>query len=147
MGMRVRQAAQQRQRQPHRQIRHIVGQNVRRVGDTNAAAAGELEVHLVVADAVDADHLQLRQRGHQRRRHPEVPAGHHAVHLRGVVRQPGVIDRGQFGADHGVAGIEPGLGLRVDGGNLQQGGHRTFLCCFWLYTTLVMPPSTYRSGR
>ncbi len=82
------QPAQQHDGQADGQVRHVVRQHVRRVGDADAAAARQVEVDLVVADAVDRHDLEVRQPGQQRGRDAVMAARHHGLDLGGVLVQP-----------------------------------------------------------
>jgi hypothetical protein len=66
MRIRLQQPPQQGDREPEREVGDVIRQHVGRIGDANAPATGEVEIDLVEADAIDADHLEVGQRRHQR---------------------------------------------------------------------------------
>ena len=72
----ARQFAHRAQEQPQRGVSNLLGQHVRRVGDSNAVRASPGGVDMAVADPEGGDDFEFWQPGKEVRRHPLVDAAH-----------------------------------------------------------------------
>ena len=127
-----RKPAEQCDHQSHRGVGDVVGQHARGGGDADAAPPGEVEVDLVVADAVDRDDAEVRQPLDERARRADMPAGRDRANG-GAVGDLRVARREQAG--HREVARQLGLKLGREGAELEQPG-------LVHHTTASRPPST-----
>ena len=115
----LRQLAHRGDQQAQRQVRDLVRQHVRRIGDDEATPSGFGRIDMIVADAEAGDDLELRQRIEQRGVHPVMPAaGGDAAHAgRDIAQQGAAIRRlPEF--------VDDEAGLQLIGGvRHQRAGH------------------------